>query len=121
MAWRFEHIGLVINQDVTDPGTNLYTFRVVTPECVLQVMADVSFPPSGKEVIFSQTHIQGTKLNTVGSANLRAIGLAFCEANDYDELTVYGGLRTTGACPGRTPGPFRFKRRRAVAGAAKTE
>ena len=66
MTWRFEQIGFVINQGETDPTVGVYTFRVVTPDGVLEVMADVSFPPGGKEVIFSQTHIEGRELTWLG-------------------------------------------------------
>lgn len=60
-------------------------------------------------------HIQSIDLdsNAFGAVNLRRVARAMLDwlGDDYDERVLIGGIRTSGANPGRKPGVIRITRR----------
>jgi hypothetical protein len=120
--WRPEQIAIAVNESLTDEEAGVWTFTVNVPGYTLRVMGELTeVSPDRKKAVLSGVHVEGAKPNEIGVTNLRMIGDRFCEVNGYDELVVQGGIRTTGASPGRVPGRLRFKRGRTTTSATKPE
>jgi hypothetical protein len=111
--WRPDQITFAVDESSTDAEAGVWTFIVNVPGYTLKVMGDLTeVSPDAKRIVLSGVHMEGASRNEIGPANLRMIGDRFCEVNGYDELVVQGGVRTTGANPGREPRRLRFKRQR---------
>jgi hypothetical protein len=110
--WRKQDVGFVLEEDTTDDP--VATVHIDTPSGRLFAMAECM--RSERTITLAGLHVHGdrTVANTVGPANLIVLAQAFMETMDVDELVVTGGLRTTGANPGKTPRPVRFARRPAA-------
>jgi len=80
------------------------------PARELQLMAE--FELLGSTIVARRAHLQGSGRNTIGVSLLREIAELMLAKVGYDELIVEGFRRTTGAGPGHTPKPLRFKRKR---------
>jgi hypothetical protein len=90
------------------------TIIVDTPAGRLLVMAEPE-RAAGRSMTLHGLHVQGETVgpNDIGPANVAIVVRAFMEVMCLDELLVAGGIRTTGANPGRTPPRIRFTRRAA--------
>jgi len=87
------------------------TIIVGTPVGRIYVMAD--FKKVGSKIILRRAHINGEPgvgPNVVGLQNLRAIAREALLRMGCHELEIEGATRTSGAGPGRTPPPLRFRR-----------
>lgn len=98
--------------DIVADGTDdpVATARITTPDGNLMLMAELEI--QGRTLILTGVHVQGDGPNTIGPMTLRRIADAVMERMDLDEIEAQGASRTTGAGPGRTPHPIRFRRRR---------
>jgi len=96
-----------------DSDGNIFTFDFDTTAGSLKVMAEVRV--AGRRAYASGLHIQGNDRgkNAFGWVHLRALAQAALDwlGDNYDELTIEGAVRTSGANPGRRPGDLRFTRR----------
>jgi hypothetical protein len=65
----------------------------------------------GRILVARKAHVKSNGgLWSVGIANVRMMATMVLEWMDCDEARVEGATRTTGANPGHTPRPFRFRR-----------
>jgi hypothetical protein len=64
-----------------------------------------------RRLMLFDTHFYGAEPNSLGVARLRALAQMLMEQVDVDELEIRGAIRATGAAPGRSPRPMRFRRR----------
>jgi len=71
-------------------------------------VADVRL--EGDTVVIAELHVEGPGPGTAGIAILRSTARLVMEHFDVRELRVEGARRTSGAGPGRIPGPFRLRR-----------
>jgi hypothetical protein len=105
--WDPAQIAFDLVEDMTaDP---VVTVNVSTPAGVLKVMAEPE--RVGRTLVLHGLHMQDLVPNVVGAANLIVLADVVMQRMDVDELVVEGGLRTTGANPGRRPRVLRFTRR----------
>ena len=79
---------------------------VRTPVGVLRLIAE--FELQGGVLWLRGAHIQGLTPGALGRGGLKAIAHKLLEETDARTLVVEGGVRTTGARPGRAPKRFRF-------------
>ncbi|WP_162239970.1 MULTISPECIES: hypothetical protein [unclassified Methylobacterium] len=86
----------------------IFTVEVQTPCGSLDVMAEVSV--SGRILTLTGLHIGGDSMKQWGAAGLRDIAQGVMEELDVDEIHIVGGVRTTGANPGRAARPRRLRR-----------
>jgi hypothetical protein len=109
--WRRDQLWFELANDTTDHP--IVTVTIDTPAGQLSAMAEPI--RNGRSLLLRGLHVQSETVgrNTIGAANLTFMVRAFMEVMDLDELVVAGGLRTTGANPGRTPRERRFTRRAA--------
>lgn len=106
--WTVEDLSFEMDDDQSsDP---IATLVIQAPGVVLMVMAEISVDRPQRFMKLSRAHIHGATANEVGFANLKTIAQAVLEGMDLDEIIIEGGIRTTGACPGHIPRPFRFTR-----------
>jgi hypothetical protein len=96
----------LVDDMTTDP---VVTVTVSMPAGVLKLMAEPE--RVGRTLILHGLHMQDLVPNAVGAANLMVLVDVVMERMDVDGLIVEGGLRTTGANPGRRPRVLRFTRR----------
>jgi hypothetical protein len=108
--WRRDQIRF----DLEDANTQhpVAVVAIETPAGRLSVMAEVARLAGTLMLLGMHVQSETVEVNAIGPGNLRQIVIAFMERMDLDELVVTGGLRTTGAHPGRTPRERRFTRRR---------
>lgn len=91
--WRRGEVRFVF--DVRLSEGSVATMRIVTQVGVLLVMGEPEQDLTGGSLLVRSVHTNGASrpdltANTVGAANLKAIGQAFLEAFDYDELILEG-------------------------------
>jgi hypothetical protein len=96
----------LVDDMTTDP---VVTVTVHTPAGVLKLMAEPE--RVGRTLVLHGLHLQDLSPNAIGAANLIVLAHVVMQRMDIDELIVEGGLRTTGANPGRRPRVLRFSRR----------
>jgi hypothetical protein len=96
----------LVDDMTTDP---VVTVTVRTPAGVLKLMAEPE--RVGRTLVLHGLHLQDLSPNAIGAANLIVLAHVVMQRMDIDELVVEGGLRTTGANPGRRPRVLRFSRR----------
>jgi hypothetical protein len=107
--WRRDQLWFSLATGFTqDP---VATITVDTPAGRLLVMAEPE--QTGRSMTLHGLHVQGDAVgpNDIGTGNVTIVVRAFMEVMCLDELLVAGGIRTTGANPGRTPARIRFTRR----------
>jgi hypothetical protein len=108
-VWDSSAIAFELDESATEAP--VVTLIARTPAGELHVMAElVAFGPQRVEV--RGAHTFGPAAHALGIRGLRAVARAFVEQFDVEELVVAGAARTTGANPGHTPPPFRYRRRR---------
>jgi hypothetical protein len=109
--WRRDQLWFELENETTEHP--VATMIIDTPVGRLSVMAVPT--RHGRSLTLRGLHVQSETVdrNAIGPANLAFMVRAFMEVMDLDELVVAGGLRTTGANPGRTPRERRFTRRAA--------
>ena len=107
--WRKRDISFVLDDEAADHP--VATLRIATPAGRLFAMANIL--AIGRSILVAGLHVHGERdfANRVGAANLLVLVQAFMEVMDVDELVVAGGIRSTGAKPGKTPRHIRFTRR----------
>jgi hypothetical protein len=105
--WEVDEIAFDLVADLTDDP--VMTVFITTPDGVLTVTGEPV--ERGATLVVRGIHMQGAGSNAIGNGNLMVMAQALLERMDYDGLEVEGAVRTTGANPGRRPGPFRFRRR----------
>jgi hypothetical protein len=106
-TWEPAQIAFDLVDDMTtDP---VVTVTVDTPAGVLKLMAEPE--RVGRTLVLHGLHLQDLSPNAIGPANLIVLAHVVMQRMDVDELVVEGGLRTTGANPGRRPRVLRFSRR----------
>lgn len=86
----------------------IFTVEVHTPWGSLDVMAEVTL--SERVLRLDGMHIGGNPAKNWGAAALRDIAQGVMEELDVDEIHIVGGVRTTGANPGRASRPRRLRR-----------
>ena len=89
----------------------IVTVRIDTPAGLLMIMGEVEVV--GRRLIARECHIHAERggLHAFGWTRLRQVAQLVLELLEtYDELVVEGGIRTSGANPGRRPRPLRFTR-----------
>jgi hypothetical protein len=89
----------------------IVTVRIDTPAGLLMFMGEIEIV--GRRLIARECHIHAERggLHAFGWARLRQVARLLLELLEtYDELVVEGGIRTSGANPGRRPRPLRFTR-----------
>lgn len=106
--WAVSDLSFEMDDDQTDDP--IVTIVVHAPGATLQIIAEIILDRSIRSMTLSGTHIHGATANLVGGANLRTVAQAVMRGMHLDEIVVEGGIRTTGANPGRRPRPFRFTR-----------
>lgn len=89
-----------------DDDDDVVQARVTNGVLEIAFTAAVAF--EGRRAIFRGFHIQGAGGNTAGVSVLRHLAVWVKERLDVDELQIEGGLRTSGASPGRHPRPLVF-------------
>ena len=82
-------------------------------EGYLEVMDEIEIDENRRMITATDLHLHGVGFdaNGLGPIRLRQIARAMLEELDYDECRIEGGVRTTGASPGRRPKPVRFARK----------
>jgi hypothetical protein len=107
-VWRRDQVWFEFADDASQHP--VATLTIETPVGLLMVMAEAE--KRGRSLSLKGLHVQsqGAGRNSVGPANLNFIVRVFMEVMDIDELVVTGGVRTTGANPGRPPRERRFTR-----------
>jgi hypothetical protein len=105
-SWAVEDISFELDSEMTDDP--VVTLLVDTPAGRLTFVATLVKAESA--LLLKGAHIQGSAVNQVGWANLRTMAQALMERMGIDGLVVEGGIRTTGANPGRHPRALRFIR-----------
>ena len=105
--WAGGDISFEMVDDMTDDP--VVTLLVTTPAGMLMFVAEPE--ERGSTLVLKGVHVQATRPNAIGTANLMVVARALMEGMDLDGLEVEGALRTTGANPGHRPRPFRFSRR----------
>jgi hypothetical protein len=110
--WNSNDIRFQLADDDTDHP--IVTLHIETPAGRLYAMAVVE--RLGRCIALLGLHVHGdrTAVNQVGSGNLRRVARAFMEVFDVETLLVTGGIRTTGARPGKGSRRLRFTRRRSA-------
>jgi hypothetical protein len=98
--------------DATDHP--IVTLEIEISEGTLWVMAEVAVDPENRTVLAQGLHVhgEGFESNSLGYRRLRQIVQYMLEELEYDGCIIEGGMRPTGASPGRQPKQLRFKRRR---------
>ena len=105
--WDAADIGFDMVDDLSaDPVVTVF---VSTPVGTLKVMAEPE--KRGRTLVLHGLHMQDLEPNRIGAANLMVIARVVMEGMDVDGLVIEGGLRTTGANPGRRSRILRFARR----------
>lgn len=106
--WRVEDIAIAIVDEVSEG--EVVTISVAVSGVTLFIMGEIV--EDGERLVVRGAHVSSRDVNPngVGAANLRRIARAVMEVGDYDEITVEGAPRTTGARPGHRPRPLRFAR-----------
>ncbi|KQP34213.1 hypothetical protein ASF27_01205 [Methylobacterium sp. Leaf102] len=99
-------VGIVVDHANSDDP--IFTVAVQTPRGSLDVMAEVTL--LGRTLVLTGLHIGGDPAEQWGAAALRDIVQGVMEQLDVDEIHIVGGVRTTGANPGRAPRPRRLRR-----------
>jgi hypothetical protein len=84
--------------------------EIIFPTERLSVVAGIRLEAVG--IVLYNLHIDGPGAGGLGVAGLRQIVDQVMELYDVEVLEIHGFRRTTGAKPGRIPGPLRFARRR---------
>ena len=107
MAWRADDIDFHLVADLT--AKPLVTIEISTPDGSVVVMAEPE--ERGRTLILWRLHMEGAVANAFGPANLRVLADVVMERMNYDDIIIEGAARTSGANPGRRPGPLRFTRR----------
>ncbi len=101
-----------IHIDIDDEACEgpITTIRVEARGAVLLVMGEIV--EDGNRLVVVRAHVMsiGVSPNDIGLANLRQVARVVMEQGGYDEIVIEGAFRTTGAQPGRRPGPIRFAR-----------
>ena len=107
--WTADDIVIILRHDLTDDP--VVTAEIKTPDGTIWVMADLSI--TGDVMTLRQVHIHGHDVGSRGYGARRLLWLvqAVMEAIDVNLTIVEGASRTTGANPGRRPGPIRFQRK----------
>jgi len=84
----------------------------ITADCLrLRCAAEIEYFVNANKLILHRFHVHGGDVNLLGAGSLRKLILACMKEEDLDEVEIRGAHRTTGAAPGRTPRPLRFRRR----------
>ncbi len=105
--WTIGDVRFEMVADMTEDP--VVTIVITTPAGRLTVAAEPVV--SGTILVLRGTHLQDSRPNAMGAANLMVIAQALMERMEFDGVDVEGALRTTGANPGRRPGVVRFRRR----------
>lgn len=105
-VWDIADLSIEFEYDMTDLA--IASLRVRTLSGTLYVMASVEV--SGRTLFVDGLHMHGVQPNAIGLANLRRLASFVMLEYSYDEIIVQGGVRMSGANPGRTPGLLRFTR-----------
>jgi hypothetical protein len=96
-----------------DSEGDVVTLEFETATGSVLVMAEVHL--AGRTAYASELHIHSNDRgkNAFGWVQLRTFAWAALDllGDDYVELVIRGGVRTSGARPGRRPGDLRFTRR----------
>ena len=100
-----------------DSEGDVVIVEVRLPGGHIEVMAEVTFDDAARVITARGLHVQGGQGGAIGPNDLgprRLIGIARAalERMDYDAIIIEGGVRTTGARPGRRPRPIRIERGR---------
>src|SRR5271168_3402027 len=94
-----------IHFDLNTQGSSdpVVTIEISAPGGVLALMGEPV--EQGRSLIVRQAHVQswGFGPNTVGIRNLRVVAKALMEMMSYDDISIEGEIRTTGAGQGRRP------------------
>jgi hypothetical protein len=94
----------IIEQD----GTTI-SAEIASAQQTLDVVADIRL--DGDRIVLYNFHIDGPGAGVLGIVSLRRIVDQVMEVYDVASLEIHGFRRTTGASPGRIPGPLCFARR----------
>jgi len=107
--WTADDIAITLRHDLTEDP--VVTAEIKTPDGTIWVMADLSI--TDNVMTLRQVHIHGHDVGSggYGARQLRWLAQAVMEAIDVNLTIVEGASRTTGANPGRRPGPIRFQRK----------
>lgn len=62
----------------------------------------------GDTLVLNGLHIDGPGAGALGLRELRHLATALGRQEGARRVTIYGGIRTTGAYPGHTPRPITF-------------
>jgi hypothetical protein len=102
---------LSITIDVSEGPVVIVSIEIA--EGCLEVMAEIETDEKRRVITAKGLHLHGAGFdaNGLGPIRLRQIARAMLEELDYDECRIEGGVRTTGANPGRRPKPVRFTRK----------
>lgn len=107
--WSLDDITFELLDDMSSDPT--VTIVIGTPQGQVFVMGD--YKRDGGVITLSKVHIngeEGMSANVLGMSNLRVLARAALLKVDCHELCIEGATRTSGAGPGRTPRPLRFRR-----------
>ena len=107
MVWRADDLTFDIIDDVTDHP--VVTIRITLPGSSVDLMGEVIAKDTELRLIKVHIFISGTR-NILRKGQMQAVALVIMERLGYDRIVIQGAARTTGACPGRRPRPFRFAR-----------
>ncbi|WP_165602107.1 hypothetical protein [Methylobacterium indicum] len=99
-------VSIVVDHAASDDP--IFTVELRTPWGTLDVMAQVTL--EGRSLRLDGMHIGGDASKRWGAAALRDVAQGVVEELDVDEIQLVGGVRTTGAHPGREPRPRRLRR-----------
>jgi len=91
---------LILLDDTDDP---VVIISIEIPEGVLKVMAEVEVDQERRHIFAKGLHLHGEGFdpNGLGASRLRQIAALVLEELDCEECRIEGGVRTTGANPGR--------------------
>ena len=96
-----------------DSEGDVVTVEFETAAVSVQVMAEVHLVRHTAYASGLHIHSNDRGKNAFGWVQLRALAWAALDllGDDYVELVIRGGVRTSEASPGRRPGDLRFARR----------
>ena len=81
--------------------------RKSTNEGDIEIMSNMS--QEGEVLSLRNTHIEGPGAGSLGLKQVRSLARTLGKQFNAKVVKIYGGIRTTGANPGKTPRPITIK------------